>query len=456
MSLKIVILAAGKGTRMRSEHPKVLQTVGPYSLLEHVIRVSNQLGSARPIVVYGHGGEQVTEALAHLPAEWVLQQQQLGTGHAVQQALPQLADDDRVLVLYGDVPLVTADTLRPIVDAEGVGLLTVMLDQPQGYGRIVRQDGQVRRIVEHKDADDAERKINEVNTGILAASGGQLRDWLARLSNDNAQGEFYLTDIIAMAVADGIPVNGIAAADPVEVQGINNRQQQAEIERAWQRREADRLMAEGVHMRDPARFDLRGTLRCGNDVSIDINVLIEGEVTLGKRVSIGPNVVLSDMVIGDDVVIHANSVLEKSRVGNGAVIGPYARLRPETVLGDKVRVGNFVEIKKSTIGTGSKVNHLSYIGDTQMGAAVNIGAGTITCNYDGAYKHLTIIGDNVFVGSDSQLVAPVEIEAGATIGAGSTITRTAAAGKLTLSRSKQITTGAWKRPVKIAKTVKQQ
>ena len=451
MSLKVVILAAGKGTRMRSEQPKVLQRIGALSLLEHVIRVANQLGAETPIVVYGHGGEAVTEELSQLSALWVLQDQQLGTGHAVQQALPHLADDDRVLVLYGDVPLVTAVTLQPIIDADGLGLLTVEMDDPAGYGRIVRQHGQVQRIVEEKDADDAELGINEINTGMLAAQGGQLRSWLGRLENNNAQGEFYLTDIIAMAVADGVPVTGIAAASPVEVKGINNRQQQAELERAYQQRQADQLMAAGVCLRDPARFDLRGELSCGTDVSIDINVLVEGRVRLGDRVSIGPNVVLSDVDIGDDVVIHANSVLDKSSVGNGAVIGPFARLRPDTILAAGVRVGNFVEIKKSTIGIGSKVNHLSYIGDTQMGASVNIGAGTITCNYDGANKHLTVIGDNVFVGSDTQLVAPVEVQDGATIGAGSTITRTAEAGKLTLSRSKQVTTAAWKRPVKQVK-----
>lgn len=451
MTLKIVILAAGKGTRMRSDRPKVLQTVGPCSLLEHVIRVSHQLGNEQPIVVYGHGGEQVTEALAHLSVQWVVQQQQLGTGHAVQQALQHLDDSDRVLVLYGDVPLVTADTLQPVIDADGLGLLTVLLEDPDGYGRIVRQDGQVQRIVEHKDADDAERGIKEINTGILAASGAQLRRWLGQLNSDNAQGEYYLTDIIAMAVADGVTVTGVAAGSATEVQGINNRQQQAELERAYQLREANRLMAEGVCLRDPARFDLRGELQCGRDVSIDINVIVEGQVRLGDRVTIGPNVLLKDVTIGDDVTIHANSVLEQSQIGRKAVVGPFARLRPDTVLADQVRVGNFVEIKKSTIGTGSKVNHLSYIGDTRMGSTVNIGAGTITCNYDGANKHLTVIGDDVFVGSDTQLVAPVTVADGATIGAGSTITRDAEAGKLTLSRSKQVTTAAWTRPVKKAK-----
>ena len=448
MALQVVILAAGKGTRMRSGQPKVLQRIGALSLLEHVIRVANALGTDNPIVVYGHGGEQVTEALSHLSAQWVLQAQQRGTGHAVQQALPLLADEDRVLVLYGDVPLVTAATLQPVINADGLGLLTVALDNPAGYGRIVRQQGQVQRIVEEKDADDAELGINEINTGILAARGRDLRHWLAQLQDNNAQGEFYLTDIIAMAVADGVAVNGVAAPHAVEVQGINNRQQQAELERAYQQRQARQLMAAGVCLRDPARFDLRGELHCGTDVTIDINVVVEGRVTLGNRVSIGPNVLLSDVTIADDVVIHANSVLEKSQVGTGAVIGPFARLRPDTVLAAGVKVGNFVEIKKSTIGADSKVNHLSYIGDTRMGAAVNIGAGTITCNYDGANKHLTVIGDDVFVGSDSQLIAPVEIHNGATIGAGSTITRTAEAGKLTLSRSKQVTTAAWKRPVR--------
>jgi len=448
MALKVVILAAGKGTRMRSARPKVLQTLGPCSLLEHVIRVAMELGCGRPIVVYGHGGELVRDELAHLDADWVLQEQQLGTGHAVQQALPLLADGDRVLVLYGDVPLVTAGTLKPVIDSPDFGLLTILLEDPAGFGRIVRQDGEIKRIVEEKDADDAERLINEVNSGIMAVDGGRLRDWLTRLNNDNAQGEYYLTDIIALATADGVTVDGIIAADSWEVMGINDRRQQAQLERIYQQRQAQRLMAEGLCLRDPARFDLRGKLSIGSDVEFDVNVLIEGKVSIGDRVRVGANVIIKDAVIGDDVEILPNSLIDSSTIGNEAVIGPFARLRPDTELGPRVKVGNFVEIKKSRIDAGAKVNHLSYIGDASIGKAVNIGAGTITCNYDGANKHRTIIGDNAFIGSDSQLVAPVEIGAGATIGAGSTITRTAAAGALTLSRSKQMTRPGWKRPTK--------
>jgi bifunctional UDP-N-acetylglucosamine pyrophosphorylase/glucosamine-1-phosphate N-acetyltransferase len=452
MALKVVILAAGKGTRMRSARPKVLQTLGPCSLLEHVIRVAMELGCGRPIVVYGHGGELVRDELAHLDTDWVEQAQQLGTGHAVQQALPLLGDGDRVLVLYGDVPLVTAATLRPVIDAVGpdlgLGLLTILLDQPTGFGRIVRQDGEIKRIVEEKDADDAERRINEVNSGIMAIEIRKLRGWLARLGNDNAQGEYYLTDIIALATDDGVPVHGIIASDSWEVMGINDRTQQAQLERVYQQRQAQRLMAEGLSLRDPARFDLRGELSIGSDVEFDINVLIEGRVSLGDRVKVGANVIIKDAIIGNDVEILPNSLIDSSTVGDEAVIGPFARLRPDTELGPRVKVGNFVEIKKSQIDEGAKVNHLSYIGDASIGKAVNIGAGTITCNYDGANKHRTIIGDHAFIGSDSQLVAPVEIGAGATIGAGSTITRHAIAGELTLSRSKQMTRPGWKRPTK--------
>lgn len=448
MALQVVILAAGKGTRMRSALPKVLQRLGAVSLLEHVVRTAMQLGCDRPMVVYGHGGDQVREALAHLDIDWVLQEQQLGTGHAVQQALPHLRDNDRVLILYGDVPLVTTDTLRPVIEARDFGLLTIMLDDPHGFGRIVRQDGAIRRIVEEKDADDAERQIREVNSGILAADAARLRAWLSQLGNNNAQGEYYLTDVIALAVGDGMAVEGFQAAAPWEAMGINNRVQQAQLERVLQQRQAHALMEQGLCLRDPSRFDLRGELSIGSDVEIDINVLIEGRVQLGDRVSIGANVVLRDCVIGDDSVVQPNTVIESSSIGTAAVIGPFARIRPETQLGADTRVGNFVEIKKSVIAQGSKINHLSYIGDTTVGKAVNIGAGCITCNYDGANKHRTVIGDHAFIGSDSQLVAPVEIGAGATIGAGSTITRDAAADTLTLSRSKQHSFPGWQRPTK--------
>lgn len=448
MALQVVILAAGKGTRMRSALPKVLHRIGANSLLEKVITTATRLGCDRPKVVYGHGGDQVREALGHLDIDWVLQSEQLGTGHAVQQALPSIDDHDRVLVLYGDVPLVTTETLRPVVAAADFGLLTVVLDDPYGLGRIVRQDGVIQRIVEEKDADDAERQIRETNSGILAADAGRLRHWLAGLGNDNAQREFYLTDVIAAAVADGITVEGFVAADPWEVIGINNRGQQAQVERVFQQRQAQALMEQGLCLRDPARFDLRGELAIGQDVEIDVNVVVEGSVVLGNRVKVEPNVVLTDCRIGDDTVIRANSLVEASEVGQGAVIGPFARIRPATQLGNRTRVGNFVEIKKSTVDDGSKINHLSYIGDSTIGKEVNVGAGTITCNYDGANKHRTVIGDHAFIGSDTQLVAPVAVGAGATIGAGSTITRDAPPDSLTLSRSKQLSRGGWQRPTK--------
>lgn len=452
MSLNVVILAAGAGTRMRSRLPKVLHELGGKPMVVHVIDTAHQLDARRIQVVYGHGGEQVRTALADLDVGWVEQAEQLGTGHAVAQALPHVDANDVVLVLYGDVPLITADTLRQVVARarrDSLGLLTVVLDDPTGYGRILRNEqGCVVRIVEQKDASEEERRVREINTGILAVTGDNLEKWLAALDNNNAQGEYYLTDIIALAVRDGVKVETVAPSSVQEVMGVNNRVQLAEMERYYQQHQAQRLMLAGVTLRDPARFDLRGELSAGTDVIIDVNVVAEGKVTLGNGVKIGCGVVIRNTMVGDDVEILPNCVIEDAVIGSGSRIGPFARIRPETHLAADVHIGNFVEIKKSEVGRGSKINHLSYVGDAGVGSNVNIGAGTITCNYDGANKHRTVIGDNAFIGSDTQLVAPVTVGEGATIGAGSTITRDAPPGELTLSRAPQQTRQGWKRPVK--------
>jgi bifunctional UDP-N-acetylglucosamine pyrophosphorylase/glucosamine-1-phosphate N-acetyltransferase len=452
MKLSIIILAAGQGTRMCSGMPKVLHPLGGRPLLAHVIDTAHALDAADIHVVIGHGAESVREAFADAGVQWVMQEQQLGTGHAVAQAMPGIEDDHVVLVMYGDVPLVRDDTLRPLcaTAAQGfVGVLTAELEDPSGYGRILHHaDGSISGIVEEKDASSSERNIREINTGFLAAPAGALRRWVDALDNSNAQGEFYLTDVIARAVGDGVGVRGITASSITEVMGINDRMQLAAQERSYQRRQAEDCMRRGVTLIDPERFDLRGTLTAGQDVVIDVNAILEGDVQLGERVSIGPNVLLRDVRIGDDVTILANCVIEEADIGNAARIGPFARVRPDTRLADNTHVGNFVEIKKSEVAAGSKINHLSYIGDSSIGSGVNIGAGTITCNYDGANKHRTVIGDNAFIGSDTQLVAPVTVGDGATIGAGSTITRDAPAGTLTLSRSEQQTRKGWKRPVK--------
>ena len=452
MTLDIIILAAGQGTRMCSATPKVLHPLGGTPLLQHVIRTARQLDPGRITVVYGHGGEQVKETLAGEAVEWVLQDEQLGTGHAVDQAMPSVRDEDTVLVLYGDVPLIQADTLSVLVEKARAGRLAVLtaeLDNPQGYGRILRDEqGRLIGIVEQKDASAAQLLIHEINSGFLAAPAGLLRGWLQRLDNRNAQGEHYLTDVIAMAASDGVEVESVSASDAHEILGVNDRIQLAQLERIWQRREAERLMRGGVTLADPARLEVRGEVSAGRDCSIDINVVLEGKVSLGERVSIGPGCVLKNVTVGDDAELYAHCVIEDSVVGKYCLVGPFARIRPETQLAEQVRVGNFVEIKKSTIAKGSKINHLSYIGDTHMGSGVNIGAGTIVCNYDGACKHLTEIGDNVFVGSDTQLVAPVRVGDGATIGAGSTITRDVPENELTLSRSKQQTITGWTRPSK--------
>lgn len=451
MSLEVIILAAGQGTRMRSSLPKVLHPLAGKPLLAHVIDTAKELGPAAIHVVYGHGGEQVKAAINDSSLNWVEQAQQLGTGHAVEQAMPALKDGNTVLILYGDVPLIRSHTLHGLLGQveAGVGLLTVNHEDPTGYGRILRDAaGEVVAIVEQKDASDEQLKIREGNTGILACAADKLRMWLKKLENNNAQGEFYLTDIIALAVRDGISVLAETVMDEDEVAGVNDRLQLAHLERKYQQRCAEELMRSGVAFLDPARFDLRGTAIIGQDVVIDVGVVLEGEVVLGDRVRIGANCVLRNVRIGNDVTIEPMSLVEQADIGNHCSIGPFARIRPGTQLADKAKVGNFVEIKNSVIGSASKVNHLSYIGDTTMGSEVNIGAGTITCNYDGANKHRTVIGDRAFIGSDSQLVAPVTVGEGATIGAGSTITRDAPDGELTLSRTGQKSIKDWKRPVK--------
>ena len=450
--MQVVVLAAGQGTRMRSALPKVLQPLAGRPMLAHVLGTARTLGATKICVVYGHGGETVREALAAPDLAWALQSPQLGTGHAVQQALPHLDDAQIALVLYGDVPLIGEATLRRLLDAaQGncLGLLTVELDDPTGYGRIVRNaDGQVLRIVEHKDASEAERAVREVNTGILAAPAALLRDWLGRLGNDNAQGEYYLTDIIAMAVEAGVPVVATQPDTVVETLGVNNRRQLAELERSYQLTCAERLLDAGVTLADPARIDVRGELSCERDVRIDVNCVFEGSVTLGEGVQIGANCVIRNARIGAGTRIHPYSHIEDTVMGPACVIGPYARTRPGTELGEDVHLGNFVEVKNSRIDNHSKANHLAYVGDADIGQRVNVGAGTITCNYDGANKFRTVIEDDVFIGSDTQLVAPVRVGRGATLGAGTTLSKDAPAEQLTVSRARQISIPGWKRPVK--------
>ncbi|TKI04458.1 bifunctional UDP-N-acetylglucosamine diphosphorylase/glucosamine-1-phosphate N-acetyltransferase GlmU [Martelella alba] len=456
-AMSVVILAAGKGTRMYSDLPKVLHPLAGKPLVSHVIDAVKGLDAERIHLVFGHGGELLRERLAGSDTRlsWVLQSEQRGTGHAVQQAAPFLLDDQDVLILYGDVPLITPDTLKRLLAAKpagGIGLLTITLDDPTGYGRIVRENGRVTRIIEQKDASEAQRRINEINTGILVAGGGDLKRWLAKLNNNNVQGEYYLTDIIAMAADEGRWIETVQPGYAWEVDGINNRLQLATLERIYQRQQAEKLLLAGVMLTDPARFDLRGELICGSDVLIDTNVIIEGRVSLGKNVSIGTGCVLKDCDIGENVVISPYTVIENAVLRADSTVGPFARLRPGAELDEGAHVGNFVEMKKARLGKGSKAGHLSYLGDADIGAGVNIGAGTITCNYDGANKHRTVIGDDVFVGSDTQLVAPVNVARGATIGAGTTVTRDVAENELVLSRVRQTHIDGWQRPVKKKRT----
>ena len=450
-ALNIVILAAGQGSRMKSQLPKVLHPLGGQPLLGHVINTARTLQPDRIVVIYGHGGEQVPQAIEGDDLVWVRQDEQKGTGHAVAQAMPELDDEGTVLVLYGDVPLTKHETLAELslYGSEALGLLTVHLDDPKGYGRIVRNtQGSVTRIVEEKDADNQIQQITEVNTGILAVNGGRLRSWLSKLGNNNAQGEYYLTDIIAMAVADGVNVKTSHPDNQEEVLGINSRSQLAFLERHYQQQQAEILMAAGVTIIDPARLDIRGKVSVAQDVILDINVVLVGKVKIGEGVYIGPGCVIKDSVIAAGTQVQPMCVIEQARIGEDAQIGPFARIRPGTELAASTHIGNFVEVKNSQVDEGAKINHLSYIGDSTIGKRVNIGAGTITCNYDGAYKHRTIIGDDAFIGSDSQLVAPVEIGAGATVGAGTTVTTDVPAKELTISRVKQKTITGWKRPTK--------
>ncbi len=450
--LHVVILAAGQGSRMKSALPKVLHPIAGRPMLHHVIATAKQLGAEKIHTVIGHGAEKVRETTDEASVNWVTQSEQLGTGHAVAQALPDLPDDARVLVLYGDVPLTRHETLDGLVgtlDDNTLGLLTVTMDNPQGYGRIVRNaDGKVQSIVEQKDASAEQQQIREVNTGILAVSAKHLKNWLPTLSNSNAQGEYYLTDIIAMAVDQGLGVSVSQPENPFEVQVVNNRLQLAELERWFQRQQADRLMTEGATLADPARLDVRGELTIGNDLWIDVNVVFEGKVNLGSNVSIGPGCVIKDTTIADGAEIKANSVIEGAVIGAHAQIGPFARIRPGTELAANTKVGNFVETKKAIVGEGSKINHLSYVGDASLGRNVNVGAGTITCNYDGVNKYQTVLGDGVFVGSNTALVAPVTVAAEATIGAGSTITRDVADHELAVARGRQRNISGWEKPKK--------
>ncbi len=454
MGLSIVILAAGQGTRMRSDLPKVLQTLAGRPLLGHVIACSESLGADDICVVYGHGGEAVRAAFPADGMRWALQAEQLGTGHAMQQAMRDTPADNRVLVLFGDVPLLRPGTLQELLDdtpADDVAVLTVDMRDPTGYGRVIRDGKSVRRIVEENDADDAQKAVSEINTGVMVCPAERLKRWLDNLDNDNAQGEYYLTDVISMAVADSVTVHGVKAGSEVEVMGINDRKQLAEAERALQSRLVGELMAQGVGFADPARVDIRGTLTCGKDVFIDVNAVFEGDVELGDGTTIESNNLVRDSKLGPGTILHSNCHVEGATTGRDCEIGPFARLRPGATLANNVKVGNFVEVKKSTIADGSKVNHLTYIGDAEVGAGVNVGAGTITCNYDGANKHRTVIGDGAFIGSGVELVAPVRVGKGATIGAGSTITKDAPDEQLTLERAKQLTAKGWKRPVKKGK-----
>ena len=454
MSTTVIILAAGKGTRMRSNLPKVLQPLAGRPLLGHVIDTAKKLQADHIITIYGHGGALVQNAFAHEQIQWVEQAEQLGTGHAVKVTLPVLPREGVSLILSGDVPCITEQTLQKLLDVSRetqIGLVTLTLADATGYGRIVRENGKIQAIVEHKDASEAQRQIQEINTGIYCVSNAKLHEWLPKLSNNNAQGEYYLTDIVAMAIADGLEVASVEPELAFEVEGVNDRVQLAALEREFQNFQAKQLMQQGVHLIDPTRFDLRGNLTAGKDVRIDINVIIEGDCELGDGVEIGAGCILKNTKIAAGTKVQPYSVFDQAVVGEAAQIGPFSRLRPGAVLANEVHIGNFVEVKNSQIGLGSKANHFTYLGDAEVGAGSNIGAGTITCNYDGANKFKTIIGDQVFIGSNSSLVAPITIANGATVGAGSTITRDVAEQCLAVERSKQFTKENYQRPQKLKK-----
>jgi bifunctional UDP-N-acetylglucosamine pyrophosphorylase / glucosamine-1-phosphate N-acetyltransferase len=451
MGFSVVILAAGKGTRMKSSLPKVLHPIGGKPMVQRIIDTVNKLGADNIHLIYGHGGEQLQQALSDNSLNWCLQAEQLGTGHAVQQAAPFLKDDEDVLILVGDAPLIQLSTLQQLLETKqqaDLALLTVHLDDPTGMGRIVRKGEQVVAIVEHKDASDAQKLITEINTGMMMMGGANLKRWLSKLNSNNAQGEFYLTDVIEMAANEGKIIKASHPSSAVEVEGINNRVQLANIERAFQLQQAQELMLKGVSLLDPHRFDLRGELTVGEDISIDVNVVIEGSVSIASNVRIGPNCLLKDCTIAAGAKIEANSIVEKAVVGENCTVGPFARLRPGAVMHEGAKVGNFVEMKNTILGKGSKASHLTYLGDCEVGKNANIGAGTITCNYDGVNKFKTIIGDGAFVGSNSSLVAPAIIGVNATIGAGSTITKEVANEELAIARSKQRNIQSWQRPTK--------
>ena len=451
MPLDVIVLAAGLGKRMRSALPKVLHPLGGRPLLAYVLDTARELGARKTIVVHGHGAEAVRSAFANTDVQWVLQAEQLGTGHAVQQALPHVGKDAQVLILYGDVPLVRLATLKRLLEAAGdaLAISTAELVDPRGYGRIVRDRAErVERIVEEKDASAAERAIREINAGLMALPGRRLGGWLSAIGNRNAQKEYYLTDVVSLALRDGVAVSAVKVDDAMEVAGVNSKRELALLERELQRRHAERLLEEGVSLADPARLDVRGTLACGADVAIDVNCVFEGRVSLGDRVRIAANCVLRNVTIGADTEVFPFSHLEDSEIGARCRLGPYARLRPGARLADEVHIGNFVEVKASRLGRASKANHLSYIGDAEIGARVNVGAGTITCNYDGAAKHRTVIEDDCFIGSDTTLVAPVRVAKGSYIGAGSTINKDTPAGQLTVARARQVSIPGWKPPKK--------
>ena len=453
MAFSVVILAAGKGTRMKSALPKVLHPVGGLPMVQRIINTTQAMDASQIHLVYGHGGDQLKARLEGKNLNWCLQAEQLGTGHAVQQAADDIKDDEDVLILVGDAPLIRQETLERLKAVKAqcdLALLTVELEDPTGMGRIIREDDNITAIVEHKDASDAQREICEINTGMMMMGGADLKRWLSELRNDNAQGEYYLTDVIAMAAAEGKRIQAAQPDAPVEVEGVNNRAQLANLERALQARQAHALMMNGVTLADPARLDIRGTVTTGQDVEIDVNVVLQGNVKLGDGVNIGPNCVLTNCTIGANTVIEANSIVEEAEVAASCTVGPYARLRPGAVMKEGSKVGNFVEMKKAVLGEGAKANHLTYLGDAEVGARANIGAGTITCNYDGVNKSKTKIGENAFIGSNSSLVAPVAIGDGATVGAGSVITGEVEAGALAVARGKQRNIPDWPRPTKKA------